>query len=218
MHKEKPNRNQPEDFKNSLIPIHWLHAQAYCEYQIYLEKVLGIEAEPTVEMVKGMEKHASLDEEHEQRAELELSVNEALVKAPAEGTILVSRDIYVEGRSLYGRIDEVVFEPSRIVVIDDKPSAFPYFTNKLQVWGYCQAFNEMYEPSVPLFGALRQEDTKDIIWLEQFSEEHTSEVADATTRIVAILSGQGKPQPTGNARKCQSCRLREYCPACSTMT
>jgi hypothetical protein len=45
---------------------------------------------------------------------------------------------------IYGRIDEVVFEPTRIIIIDDKPDAQPYFTNKIQVWGYCQTFTETY--------------------------------------------------------------------------
>lgn len=74
-----PNRNQTEDFRSSLVPIHWLHTQAYGECQIYLEKVLGLETEPTAEMVASSEKHAILDKEHEERAELELTVNEALL-------------------------------------------------------------------------------------------------------------------------------------------
>jgi hypothetical protein len=45
---------------------------------------------------------------------------------------------------IYGRIDEVVFEPTRIIIIDDKPDAQPYFTNKIQVWGYSQTFTETY--------------------------------------------------------------------------
>lgn len=193
------------------IPIHWLHTQRYCEYQIYLEKVLGLEAPPTEEMLRGVDIHDRLGEEHEREAELELSVNEALARAPAEGIILISRDIYVEGTSLIGRIDEVVFEPSRIVIIDDKPSAVPYLSNRVQVWGYCQAFREMYRPEVPLLGALRQENSSSLVWLEEFLPEHENLVADSVTRIQAILGGQASAEPTSNIRKCQSCRLRESC-------
>jgi len=199
---------------DGLIPVHWLHTHAYCEYQIYLEKVQGLEAPPTVAMLAGAEKHAILDEEHGKKAELDLTVNEASTKAQLEAISLISRDIYVKGTAPYGRIDEVVFEPSRIVIIDDKPSAQPYFTNKIQVWGYCQAFQEMYQPNLPLFGALRQEDTGDIVWLEEFLKDHAMLVRITVERIRAILNGIENPQPAGNSRKCKPCRFRESCPAC----
>ncbi|MFC1972216.1 Dna2/Cas4 domain-containing protein [Chloroflexota bacterium] len=202
--------DQPTD---GLIPIHWLHTHAYCELQIYLEKVQGLEAPPTVEMLAGANKHAILDEEHEKRAKLDLTVNEASAKAQLEEVSLISRDIYVKGTALYGRIDEVVFEPARIVIIDDKPSAQPYFTNKVQVWGYCQAFQEAYEPNLPLFGALRQEDTGDIVWLEEFLKDHAMLVSVTIDRIRAILGGTESPQPAGNSRKCKPCRFKESCPA-----
>ena len=200
---------------DGLIPIHWLHTHAYCEYQIYLEKALGIETPPTLEMLAGAEKHAILDEEHEKKAEVELTVSEASTKAQLEAVSLVSRDISVRGTALYGRIDEVVFEPTRIIIIDDKPSAQPYFTNKVQVWGYCQAFAETYAPKVPLFGALRQEDTASIVWLEEFLEDHSRLVNVAVNRIRAILGGTENPQSAGNSRKCQPCRFKESCPACA---
>jgi predicted RecB family nuclease len=165
-------------------------------------------------MLAGAYQHDYLDAEHERKAEVELTVGEAATKAQVEGVSLVSRDIYVQGNILYGRIDEVVFEPNRIVIVDDKPGAQPYFTNKVQVWGYCQAFREMYEPSLPLFGALRQEDNRNIVWLEEFLEDHTKLVSITVDRIRAILGGTQSPEPTGNSRKCQPCRFRESCPAC----
>jgi len=200
---------------DGLIPVHWLHTHAYCELQIYLEKVQGLEAPPTVEMLVGAEKHAILDKEHEKKAELDLTVNEASTKAQLEAVSLISRDISVKGTALYGRIDEVVFEPARIIIIDDKPSAQPYFTNKVQVWGYCQAFQEMYQPNLPLFGALRQEDTGDIVWLEEFLADHAMLVRTTVDRIRAILGGIESPKPAGNSRKCKPCRFKESCPACA---
>ncbi len=202
-----------EPLRDGLIPVHWLHAHAYCEYQIYLEKVQGLEAPPTPEMLAGAEKHAILDEEHEKKAELDLTISEASTKAQLEAISLVSRDILVKGTALYGRIDEVIFEPTRITIIDDKPSAQPYFTNKVQVWGYCQAFIETYGPKVPLFGALRQEDTGSIVWLEEFLEDHSKLVNITVNRIRAILNGQETPQGAGNDRKCQPCRFKTSCPA-----
>ena len=207
--------NITEFSSDALIPVHWLHTHAYCEYQLYLEKAIGIEAPPTQEMLAGSSQHSLLDAEHEKKAEIELTVNEAAQKAQIEAVTMISRDIFVRGNSLYGRIDEVLFEPIRIIIVDDKPSLQPYFTNKLQVWGYCQAFKETYNPEVPLFAALRQEHSGDIIWLEEFLADHDVLVKITVDRIRAILTGTEKPQPSGNHRKCMPCRFRESCPACT---
>lgn len=206
-----PTNKSVLDITDSHVPIHLLHTQAYCEHQIFLEYVKGIEVEPTTEMLKGIEKHDSLDEEHREKAKVELSINEALIKSATERIALISRDIYVQGAATYGRIDEIIIEPSRIIVVDDKPTPVPYFTNKVQVWGYCHTFKEMYEPELPLVGALRHEDTGEITWLEEFSEEHAIRVTDGVKRIQAILSQQSQGEPTSNKRKCTSCRLRLQC-------
>ncbi len=198
---------------SSLIPVHWLHTHTYCEYQIYLEKVQGLVAPPTPDMIAGAEKHAILDAEHEKKAEVELTVNEAATKAKLEAVSLISRDIVVKGNTLYGRIDEVVFEPGRIVIIDDKPGARPYFSNRVQVWGYCQAFKESYHPTLPIFGALRQENTNDIIWFEEFVEEQANLIDNTIKRIQAILGGVEAPTPTDNSNRCQPCRFKKTCPA-----
>ena len=203
-----------EEDQNTLIPVSWLHTHAYCEYQLYLEKALGIKAPPTPEMLSGTHQHNFLDTEHEKKAEITLTIPEAVQKAQIEAVVMVSRDISVRGISLYGRIDEVAFEPNRIVIIDDKPSAQPYFSNRLQVWGYCQAFRETFSPNVPLFGALRQEDSGNIIWFEPFLDEYSSLVETTVSRIQAVLSGIEKPQPSGNNKKCKPCRFKGTCPVC----
>ncbi|MFC1904520.1 hypothetical protein ACFLXT_01965 [Chloroflexota bacterium] len=193
------------------VPIHLLHTQAYCERQIYLEHVKGIEAPPSVEMIRGSEKHDALEEAHIEKAEIELSIGDAFVKSEKEGIILISREVFVLGSATYGRIDEIIIEPARLIIIDDKPNAIPYFTNQVQVWGYCHTFKEMYQPEIPIFGALRHEDTGEITWLDQFQEEHTLRVIDGIRRIQAIFSGESKGEPTSNVRKCNSCRLRQSC-------
>jgi hypothetical protein len=203
---------------DGLIPVHWLHTHAYCEYQLFLEKAVGIEAPPTSEMLAGSHQHSFLDAEHEKKAEVELTVAEAADRARLEAVTMISRDIVVRGTSLYGRIDEVLFEPSRIIIVDDKPAAQPYFTNKLQVWGYCQAFRETYAPAVPLFGALRQENSGDIVWLEEYLGEHDSLVTVTVNRIKAVLAGLESPQTSGNSRKCRPCRFKASCVAAASMT
>ena len=211
--RERERTNEIVGSTDGLIQIHWLHTHAYCEFQLYLEKAVGVEAPPTKEMLAGACQHGFLDAEHEKKAEVELTVGEAAEKAQLEAVTMVSRYISVKGVSLYGRIDEVLFEPSRIIIVDDKPSAQPYFTNKIQVWGYCQAFRETYEPNVPLFGALRQENTGELVWLEEFIEDHDRVVRSAVDRIRALMAGNEIPQPVNNIRKCNPCRFKESCPA-----
>ncbi len=213
--RNRERSNETVGSTDDLIPVHWLHTHAYCEFQLYLEKAVGVEAPPTQEMLAGACQHGFLDAEHEKKAEEELTVSEAAQKAQLEAVTMVSRDISVRGVSLYGRIDEVLFEPNRIIIVDDKPSAQPYFTNKIQVWGYCQAFRETYEPTVPLFGALRQEHTGAIVWLEEFLEDHDRVVRSAVDRIRALMAGNETPQPVNNIRKCKPCRFKESCPACA---
>ncbi len=193
------------------VPIHLLHTQAYCERQIYLEHVEGIEAPPSAEMISGSEKHDALEEEHIEKAEIELSIGNAFVKSEKEGITLISREVFVLGSATYGRIDEIIIEPKRLIIVDDKPNAIPYFTNQVQVWGYCHTFKEMYQPEIPIFGALRHVDTGEITWMDQFQEEHALRVIDGVKRIQAIFSGESQGEPTSNARKCNSCRFRQSC-------
>jgi hypothetical protein len=197
----------------NLIPVNWLHTHGYCEYLLFLEKAVGLETPPSDEMVAGAKQHARLDKEHAKRAEVSLTLPEAAKKAKEEAIQLVSRDIPVKGKSVFGRIDELVFEPTRVIIIDDKPGVRPYYSNKIQVWGYCQAFSESYIPAVPVFGALREEKDGKIVWLEQFTSAHDRLVSDAVERIKSVLNGRQNPEPIGNIRKCRSCRMSESCPA-----
>jgi len=201
-------RNQKLEGK---IPIHWLYKFAYCEYQLYLEKVKGIKPPPTAELQKGEEVHDALYEEHQKGVELELTLREAMERSIRERECFKTRELFVKGRDLYGWIDEVVFTPYRILIIDDKPANFPYFANKLQVWGYCLAFKELQRPRLPLFGLLEQERTGEIVWIKEFLKEDEEIVAQSVSRILAILSGKEKAKLAENIRKCEHCRLRAFC-------
>ncbi len=197
---------------DGLIPVNWLNIHGYCEYLLFLEKAVGIQVPPTVEMVVGTSQHALLDTEHREKAEVALTIPEAEQKAQQETITMVSRDIPVRGSVLYGRIDEIAFEPNRIIIIDDKPGTIPYYSSKLQVWGYCQAFRETYSPELPLYAALRQEDEGKIIWLEEYRSDHDSMVTATVNRIKSVLEGKAPPEPIGNIRKCRACRMRGTCP------
>lgn len=196
------------------IPISWLHSHGYCEYTIVLEHVEGIEPEITFEMQQGIEAHAALDEAHKAAAELELTVTDALAKAKAEEVVLTARDVFIEGERIIGCIDEVVFMPDRILIVDDKPGDIAWLSSRRQIWGYCLAFEEQYKPELPIVAVLRNRDTGKEIWSEPFSQEHREETLTAIGRILGILSGEiTEIQVTGNPNKCRACRLKGSCDA-----
>lgn len=193
------------------IPIHLLHTQAFCEYQIYLGYVKGFKAPETPEIRKGKDVHQELEKNHLEKAEGAISIKGAISKAKKEKVTLVMREVPVEGECLYGLIDEINFTPSSIIIIDDKPGNYPYISNKKQVWGYCLAFKENYKPSLPLIAALRQRDSQDIFWEELFLEEHKEQALESTQRIIDIIKGVREPQPTSNSYKCRNCRWNNLC-------
>jgi CRISPR/Cas system-associated exonuclease Cas4 (RecB family) len=195
------------------IPVSWLHSHAYCEYQIYLQHVKGIEPEITLELQHGKEVHASLDEAHKAAAELELPVGEALTKAKVEGIVLSSREVFVEGERLIGCIDEVIFMPDRVLIIDDKPGNVAWPGNQLQTFGYCLAFEEQYKPKLPIVAVLRNRDSGDNIWAQAFSEEQRENVLKAVDRIHRVLSQETEAVSTENPNKCRACRFKGSCDA-----
>ncbi|MBI4289366.1 MAG: hypothetical protein HY671_13185 [Chloroflexi bacterium] len=195
------------------VPISWLHTQAYCEYQIYLQHVLGVKAGPTTEMLRGTAAHHTLEEKHKEAAELALSVDEALQKAQKDVVVLAAREVRVEGALLVGKIDEVQFMPDRVRIIDDKPGFAAFPGNRQQVWGYCLAFEQCYRPALPVFGVLRNRDSGMEFWDGPFLEQQRLDVSNVVTRILSILGGQLQAERTANKNKCKPCRLKAACDA-----
>jgi CRISPR-associated exonuclease Cas4 len=195
------------------IPISWLQSYAFCEYQIYLEHVREITPEVTPEIIQGLETHAILDEAHKAVAELELTVDDALAKARVEGIAISAREVYVKTGDLVGCIDEVVFLPDTVMIVDDKPGDIAWPGSKLQAWGYCLAFEEQYCPGMPVVAGIRNRDTGSEIWAQPFTQEHRDEVLKAISRIRQLLSGQATATAVRNPRKCRACRFRGECDA-----
>jgi len=195
----------------SRIPVSWLHSHAYCEYQIYLQHVKGVQPEVTPEVQKGVEAHALLDEAHKAAAELELPIGEALTKAKVEGVVLSSREVYVEGEHLVGLIDEVVFMPDRILIVDDKPGDVAWPSSQIQTFGYCLAFEEQYKPELPIIAVLRNRDSGENIWAQAFGKEQREDAVRAIERIQNVLSGEIEAVSTRNPNKCRACRFKGSC-------
>lgn len=195
------------------IPVSWLHSYGYCEYQIYLEHVRGVEAGETPEMQEGREVHAAMDEAHKAAAELELGIDEALAKSQEERVVLSAREVQVKGEQLIGVIDEVIFFPDRIMIVDDKPGDIAWPSSKMQAWGYCLAFQEQWEPGLPIVAGIRNRETGYEVWAEAFTRRHREEVVTAVSRIRQILDGEAIPRGAGNPRKCRACRFCDSCDA-----
>ena len=193
------------------IPIHWLHSHAYCEYQIFLKHVKGIKTAPTAAMMMGAKRHSILEVEHKERSTEELSVDDALEKAKVEKVLLVAREISVEWSQLKGKIDEIHFMHDQIIIVDDKPNSVAWDSNKVQVWGYCLAFQEQFRPMLPISALLRHRDTQRTVWEEVFTEDHRDRVLIAIERISGIMDGEREPEPTDNINKCRRCSLNNVC-------
>ena len=194
------------------IPIHLLQILHFCEYQIYLEYVKNLKPEPIKEMEEGKKYHQLLEKEHLEKAKIKLKdINDAISKVRKENIILKAREFRVEGEQLYGLIDEIYITPKEIIVIDDKLSKFPYYSNKIQVWGYCLAIQDILEQKMPIKGALRCLLNGKIIWQEYFSNECKIKVTNSINRILDIICGKKKPAHTTNSRKCMKCRFNTLC-------
>ncbi len=193
------------------IPISWLNSYAYCEYQFHLEHCRGVKAGPASETEEGKAARAELEEVYKASANLELSVDDALGRVGKEGVVLSARDVSVEGFDLVGCINEIVFMPDRILIIDDKPGDMAWPGGKMQAWGYSMAFKEQYDPSLPIITGIRNSDTGYEVWAQPFGREHREEVSRAVSRIRQLLDGEAIPIGTRNPRKCRACRLSDSC-------
>jgi CRISPR-associated exonuclease Cas4 len=193
------------------IPVTWLNSYAYCEYQIYLEHCRGAVPEPKPETEEGKAAQASLEEAYKTAAKHELSVDDAMVKAGEEGIVVSAREVSVEGTDLEGCIDEIVFMPDRILVIDEKPGDMAWPGSRMQAWGCCMAFEEQYNPSLPIMAGVRSKDTGYEVWAQPFARGHREEVERAIFRIRQLIDGEAIPVGTRNRRKCKACRFVTSC-------
>ena len=109
------------DEQPRFLHISWLYAQDYCEYQLYLDQVKGIEVDDTPAMVECSAEHQRLEDEFLAKAEAEYTFEEAVEES--KKTPISSRELYVENRSLgiRGYIYELILNPEGFIVIDDKP-------------------------------------------------------------------------------------------------
>jgi CRISPR/Cas system-associated exonuclease Cas4 (RecB family) len=202
--------------KPTTIQISMLGTHAYCEYRVYLELVLGYKAYPTKAMLQGTHAHHAHPNPNIVTFITQdslITIEDALLKAKSEARETTKNNVRVYGSTLRGIIDEIHIVPDEITIIDDKPCDKPHQSYINQVFGYCLAFKEQYNPKQPLYGAIRNYKADKEIWRELYSAEQEQQVNDSVNRIQGIIRGDIKPIPADVLDKCWSCGFYERCDA-----
>ena len=193
------------------FPISWLNKQGYCEYQLYLEHLKGVEVGRTAAMKRGSEVHEKLEEEFKKTA-TPATFDEAIEISKEKP--IISREVFVISPKfgIRGFIDEIQITPTEIIVIDDKPGTVPYNSMINQVRAYCLCLKEMLNDDKRVIkGALRQRDTANVFWTETFDREVEKSIKFLINRMEGLFDGTKPFVPTKNKNKCKSCRYQSYC-------
>ena len=192
------------------FPISWLNQQGYCEYQLYLEYMKGIETQPTKAMTHGTRIHKELEDifKHDSTP----STFEDAVESSKTDAIM-SRECYVVAPDygIRGYIDEIWMKPDEIVIIDDKPGRTPYESTMNQVRAYCLAYKDMTGDERKIKGALRERGTENLFWIEVFTPEVENQIRFTINRIHGLFDGTKPFTATKNPKKCKSCRFNHNC-------
>ena len=204
------------DGQPRFLHISWLYAQDYCEYQLYLDQVKGVEVDDTPAMVEGSAEHQRLEDEFLAKAEAEYTFEEAVEES--QKNPISSRELYVEDRSLgiRGYIDELVLNPNGFTVIDDKPvgrTGKVYPSSKHQVYGYCMALKHMLGPDEqrPITAAVRARGSDRIVWSEAFDTKAEKKVQRLIKRVHGLIDGDIPFKSATQAYKCRPCRFFDGC-------
>lgn len=167
------------------LPISWLSGLMYCEYSFYLQHVIGLSIK-TPQLVRGVIAHKELQVEHEAKADIEITIPEALQRAIKHKEHIIMRGVDVEDDVLVGRADQVLISPKLVVIVDDKPSNKAFKGYKLQLYGYARTFKNSYKPIQQLMVALRNWETKKIVWKSMFTKEANLELENTIKRAFAF--------------------------------
>lgn len=192
------------------FPISWLNQQGYCEYQIYLEYMKGINTQPTAAMTQGSKIHNQLEEIFKQDATP--STFEDAVEASKENASM-SREVFVVAPDygIRGYIDEIWMKPEEIVIIDDKPGRTPYESTMNQVRAYCLAYKDMTGDERKIKAALRERGTDNLFWIEVFTPDIEKQIKFTIDRMHGLFEGTKPFIATKNPKKCRSCRFKNDC-------
>jgi len=192
------------------FPISWLNQQGYCEYQLYLEYMKGIETRPTAAMTHGSQIHHELEEIFKQDA-TPAKFEDAVEASKTEASMSREVNVISPEYGIRGDIDEIWMKPDEIVIIDDKPGRTPYQSTMNQVRAYCLAFKDMTGDERKIKAALRERGTDNLFWIEIFTPEVEKQIKFTIDRVQGLLDGTKPFVPTKNPKKCRSCRFKDTC-------
>ena len=194
------------------FPIHWLDSHGYCEYQIFLQHIKGIQVEPTTAMVEGAKEHQRLEDEFLVKA---VPGDFDKVLDTSRTIPIVSRELKVQSgaHGIYGSIDEVQFTPSAITVIDDKPGTRMYESYKRQIYGYCLALKERIfaGDGRPIIAAIRERGTGNIHWDHQFDTDAETQIINIVNRVHMQLARKLSFRSNLMPNKCRACKFNGVC-------
>ena len=197
------------DGKNN-FPISWLNQQGYCEYQLYLENMKGIETQPTPAMTQGSKIHHELEEIFKQDS-TPAKFEDAVEASKTEASMSREVSVIAPNYGIRGDIDEIWMKPDEIVIIDDKPGRTPYQSTMNQVRAYCLAYKDMTGEERKIKGALRERGTDNLFWIEIFTPEVEKQIKFTIERVQGLIEGTRPFVPTKNPKKCRSCRFKNNC-------
>ena len=192
------------------FPISWLNQQGYCEYQLYLEYMKGIETRPTAAMTHGSQIHKQLENIFNKDA-TPAKFEDAVEASKTEASMSREVTVVAPDYGIRGDIDEIWMTPDEIVIIDDKPGRTPYQSTMNQVRAYCLAFKDMTGDERKIKAALRERGTDKLFWIEIFTPEVEKQIKFTIDRVQGLLDGTKPFVPTKNPKKCRSCRFKDTC-------
>lgn len=190
--------------------ISWLNQMAYCEQQLNLQYLQGIETKRTSQMKQGSSEHKKLENEFLKTAKT-TSLDKIVEISHEEKTI--SREMFVISKTygIRGFIDEIWMMPNQIVIIDDKPGKKAYQSSIDQIRAYSLAIKDMLNEKRQIIGEIRERGTDNIIYKEEFGENEENNIKERIKRLHGLFNGTKPFIPTKNPNKCRSCRFQSYC-------
>jgi CRISPR/Cas system-associated exonuclease Cas4 (RecB family) len=198
---------------NSWIAISEFHQQSYCEVQLKF-KWQGI-IRKTAEMTKGSDIHGQKfkDFQEETKELEEVDVQEAIKRALENKERFLGREVFVTSPTfrIFGVIDSIEIGPEGIMIADDKPSEYPFMSDKAQIIAYAIAFKDFYKPPLDIFMSIKNRDRGDIIWEDVLTQEWVEMMLENISRLHELALGKRDFEPTKNPKKCAACSYRDVC-------
>lgn len=202
-----------DESENSWIAISEFHQQAFCEFQLK-HKWEGIIKE-TEEMRIGSDIHEErLRKFLEETEEAEkVRVEDAIKRAIENGERFSTRELLIISLTfrIYGSIDSVEIGPDGILIIDEKPSEYPFISDKAQLIAYAIAFKDRYRPPLDIFIIMKNRDKGDIVWEEILTQNLVDFMLERIDRLHNLALGKREFEPTLNSKKCLKCAYKDVC-------